>query len=91
MGLIQLVHTLGACPQIMTGTDQQMYFIVHLQNNKSTKSQPTDIFFLFWEYMQISQLQQTIPLNKEGEVGGALQSNFHKACLSAGTLEPKQT
>lgn len=72
-----------------------MYFIVHLQNNKSTKSQSTDNFFfvLFWkEYMQIfiSQLQQTVPQTKREERSW-IQSNFHKACLSAGELEHMTT
>lgn len=73
-----------------------MYFIVHLQNNKSTKKSVTDIFFFVLEGVYanfISQLHQTVPQTNGGMGGGAreewegIQSNFYKACLSAGTLE----
>lgn len=52
------------------GLDQQMYFIVHLQNNKSTKSQSTDIFLFVLEGVYanfISQLQQTVPQTNKGK------------------------
>lgn len=87
------------------GSDQQMYFIVHLQNNESTKKSAHRHFFLFvleGVYANfISQLQQTVPQMNKGRgperSGEGLQSNFYKACLSAGTPEqfaaekPKET
>lgn len=83
-----------------------MYFIVHLQNNESTKSQSTDIiFFLFvLEGVYANFYRTTAANNPSDEQGGGrreelegLQSNFHKACLSAGKREhitaekPKET
>lgn len=72
------------------GLDQQMYFIVHLQNDKSTKKVSPQTFFLFvleGVYANfISQLQQTAPqTNKEDEErsGRSYNQTFIKpVCLS---------
>lgn len=76
------------------GLDQQMHFIVHLQNNKSTKSQSTDIFLFVLEGVYANFYLTTAANSpsdeqREGtrEEPEGLQSNFYKACLSAGKLE----
>lgn len=75
--------------------DQQMYFIVHLQNDKRVqKSQSTDIFSFVLEGVYANfylTAAANSPSDEQGkgtrEEQEGLQSNFYKACLSAGTLE----
>ena len=77
------------------GSDQQMYFIVHLQNDKRVqKSQSTDIVPLVLEGVYANfYLTAAANSPSDEQVEGTreereeLQSNFYKACLSAGTLE----
>lgn len=61
----------GCTKEINKGLDQQMYFIVHLQNNKSTKKfSPQTLFSFVLEGVYanfFSQLQQTVPLTNKGK------------------------
>lgn len=86
---------IGWSKEMSRGLDQQMYFIVHLQNDKRVqKSQSTDIFSFVLEGVYANfylTAAANSPSDEQGkgtrEEQEGLQSNFYKACLSAGTLE----